>query len=270
MASTSAAVREHLLPQYKDGQGYTVNQQLPNSDINPEEGQLVDDVASNQFSSSCSQSFLGSKIPGWPDRPLPLIHTRTARFISVALDSVLLALALLFLALAAGALAVSGRDIGDHSGELIEEAKRRAPTIFPIVFSALVGRALKTIGRFRSEKGIKVSVCGKNQCYTSWANNMSADANEVAYIDAVGVPIHQNSVRRISPPVVSRGLLTSYNTHGTALGNVTSGRSGVVEYIGSNEPDRSQPYHHKIYGHGAPRALEYICRICGRLRHDET
>lgn len=230
----------------------------------------MDDVASNQFSSPGPQSFLGSKIPGWPDRPLPLIHTRTARFISVALDSVLLILALLFLALAAGALAVSGNAIGDHSGALIEKAMRPGPTIFPIVFSALVGRALKTIGRFRSEKGIKVSVCERTSVTLPGLITCLADANEVAYIDAVGVPIHQNSVRRISPPVVIRGLLTSYNTYGTALGNVTSGRSGVVEYIASNEPDLSQPYHHKIYGHGAPRALEYICRTCGRLRHDET
>lgn len=161
MADTSFGVREQLLPQYTGSQGYTVNQQLPHSDINPKEGQLVDYVASNQFSSSGPQSFLGSKIPGWPDRPLPLTQTHTARIISVALDSVLLILALLFLALAAGALAVSGRAIGDHSGELIEQAMRLGPTIFPIVFSALVGRALKTIGRFRSEKGIKVSVCDR-------------------------------------------------------------------------------------------------------------
>lgn len=159
MADTSVEVREQLLPQNTGRQGYAVNQQLPNSDINPQEGQLAEDVASNQYSSSGPQSFLGSKIPGWPDRPLPLIQTRTARFISVALDSVLLIFALLFLALSAGALAVSGRAIGDNSGELIEEAMRLGPTIFPILFSALVGRALKTIGRFRSEKGIKVSVC---------------------------------------------------------------------------------------------------------------
>ncbi|KAG6359248.1 hypothetical protein INS49_012769 [Diaporthe citri] len=47
--------------------------------------------------------------------------------------------------------------IGDKSGELVEGATRLGPTVFPIVFAALVGRALKAIGRFKSEKGIKFS-----------------------------------------------------------------------------------------------------------------
>lgn len=118
----------------------------------------MDDAASSQGPPSGLHSFPGSKIPGWPDRPLPLTQTRTATIVSVALDFILLIFALLFLALAAGALAVKGREVGDNSGELIKKATKLGPTVFPIIFSALVGRALKTIGRFRSEKGIEVSV----------------------------------------------------------------------------------------------------------------
>lgn len=125
---------------------------------NSTDGHLVGDVAVNHGSLSRSQSSSESRIPGWPDGPLPLKHKCGARFRSIAQDVVLLIIALLFLALAAGASAVSGRGIDDEAGGLIEQAIKFGPTVFPIIFAALVGRALKAIGRFRSEKGINVSV----------------------------------------------------------------------------------------------------------------
>lgn len=160
MTDTSVGVREQLLHKQTDRQGYTASEQLAMSDINSTEDTLVNDVASNQDPPSSLHSFTGSKIPGWPDRPLPLTQTRTSPFVSVAIDFVLLIFSLLFLALAAGALAVRGRGIGDNtgSGELIEQASRLGPTVFPIVFAALMSRALKAIGRFKSEKGIEISV----------------------------------------------------------------------------------------------------------------
>ena len=112
----------------------------------------------NQYPRLGPQSSPEMKIPGWPDRPPPPTQTRIVRCLSISLDSVTLIVALLDLALAAGALAVSGREIGDKSGELIEQATRLGPNVVPIVFAALVGRALKTIGRFESEKGIEVPV----------------------------------------------------------------------------------------------------------------
>lgn len=156
--NTSVGVHEQLLPQQTDRQDYTAGERLTISDINSTEGPLVDDGASNQVPPSSLHSFPESKMPGWPDRPLQLTKTRTATFVSIALDFILLLFALLFLALAAGALAVSGRGLGDNSGELIEQATRLGPTVFPIVFAALMSRALKAIGRFKSEKGIEMSV----------------------------------------------------------------------------------------------------------------
>lgn len=108
--------------------------------------------------SSESESSSVFKIAGWPNEPLPSARTRTATFLSIVLDVLLLTFALLFLALAIGALVVDGRAAGDRSGNLIERAEKLGPTVFPIIFAALVGRALKAIGRFRSEKGIKMSV----------------------------------------------------------------------------------------------------------------
>jgi hypothetical protein len=34
----------------------------------------------------------------------------------------------------------------------------KAPSVYPIIFSAIIGRALKNIGRYRAERGSRVSV----------------------------------------------------------------------------------------------------------------
>lgn len=158
MMDASVGAREQLLPEQADRQDHAASEQLKTSDMNLTEDMLVDDMASTKHPRLSPQPFSGSKTPGWPDRPLSLTQTHRVISLSTALDSILLIVALLFLALAAGAVAVSGRRVGDQHGELIEEATRLGPTVFPIVFAALVGRALKAIGRFKSEKGTKFSV----------------------------------------------------------------------------------------------------------------
>lgn len=120
---------------------------------NSTDGHLVGHVALNHGSLPRSQSSSKSR---WPDGPLPLEQKR--KVFSIAQDVGLLTIALLFLALAVGASTVSGRGIDDKAGGLIEQAIKLGPTVFSIIFAALVGRALKAIGRFRSEKGIEVSV----------------------------------------------------------------------------------------------------------------
>ena len=44
-------------------------------------------------------------------------------------------------------------------GETVQRATLLGPTIFPIMFAALVGSTLKTIARFRAEHGAKLGVC---------------------------------------------------------------------------------------------------------------
>lgn len=156
MTDTPVEQHEHLAFEQKNRSSYNLVEQVSTSHLSSTEGQQADEVASYQDPSLRLQ--LSPKVPGWPDRPLLLTQSRRAKSLSTAIDSVLLIFALLFLALAAGGLIVSGRGIGDKSGKLVEEASKLGPTVFPIVFAALTGRALKAIGRFRSEKGIEVSV----------------------------------------------------------------------------------------------------------------
>lgn len=155
MIDTSLELREQSLPEHANRSSGLVRECVT---TRPTQGQYADSVASHQDLPLNSQPFTGFKIPEWPDNPLPLTQTCTTRFLSIALDIALLLVSLLFLALAIGALAVNGRSVGDESGRLIEQTSRLGPTVFPIIFAALVGRALKTIGRLKSEKGIQVSV----------------------------------------------------------------------------------------------------------------
>jgi hypothetical protein len=44
-------------------------------------------------------------------------------------------------------------------GETIIRAARIAPTLFPILFAAVVGRFLKAYALWRAERGAKIGVC---------------------------------------------------------------------------------------------------------------
>lgn len=156
MTDTSIEQHEQLLLEQTNINSCTVGEQDLASHLSSTENQRADNMASDQDPPLRLQS--SDKVSGWPHRPLLLTQSRRAKYLSIAIDSVLLIFAILFLALTAGALVVSGRGVGDKSGKLVEEAAKLGPTVFPIVFAALTGRALKAIGRFRSEKGIEVSV----------------------------------------------------------------------------------------------------------------
>lgn len=158
MADTSHGLREQLLSEHECQHSHHVSEQPSIRDSEPMQEQRVGSVTSQPNSQLSSLPYAGFKIPEWPDHPLPLTQTCTTRIISIVLDIALLAFALLFLALAIGAMAVHERGIGDKSGRLIEQASRLGPTVFPIIFAALVGRALKTIGRFKIEKEMQISV----------------------------------------------------------------------------------------------------------------
>ncbi len=54
---------------------------------------------------------------------------------------------------------------GNKAGKWFPESQRvefltlsKGPTVFPILFAALVGRSLKAVGRYRAERGVRVSV----------------------------------------------------------------------------------------------------------------
>ncbi|KAF9891534.1 hypothetical protein FE257_004001 [Aspergillus nanangensis] len=78
--------------------------------------------------------------------------------LSISLYVFLCIVALLFIVLAIGSLIVSGRRNDDSTARKLEEAMRLGATLYPMVFAALMSRALKSIGRYRAERGIELTV----------------------------------------------------------------------------------------------------------------
>lgn len=72
-----------------------------------------------------------------------------------------------------GAIAASldGKPLS-HWGDKVQRATLLGPTIFPIMFAALVGSTLKALARFRAENGARLEVCQSlpGSSFTSKAN----------------------------------------------------------------------------------------------------
>ena len=112
---------------------------------------------------------------GWPVNPQPLSKTALYRLISGLLDGFLAFLPLLFIgghpffqveelvlteSVAMGVMTANldGKALSDL-GDMVQRATLLGPTVFPIMFAALVGSTLKTFARFRAEHGARLGVC---------------------------------------------------------------------------------------------------------------
>jgi ABC-type molybdate transport system permease subunit len=60
-------------------------------------------------------------------------------------------------ALAATAVSLNKKPTS-RSGWTVQQAISLSPTIFPIIFAAIIGRFLKALGLFGAERGIKLRV----------------------------------------------------------------------------------------------------------------
>ncbi|KAI0385442.1 hypothetical protein F5Y04DRAFT_185938 [Hypomontagnella monticulosa] len=92
-------------------------------------------------------------IKGWPEAP-QAIPRRSLRVILK--DASIFVVSLVFLVLAVVILCLKDQPKGNRIGQATEEASKLAPTIFPILFAAVVSRALFLIGRSRAESGIQL------------------------------------------------------------------------------------------------------------------
>ncbi|KAK5946706.1 hypothetical protein PMZ80_000849 [Knufia obscura] len=64
----------------------------------------------------------------------------------------------LFLLLSFEALSVDGRPVSSPRGQTVEQAAKLGPTLFPIVFAAIVGRLMKTYALWRAERGASLGI----------------------------------------------------------------------------------------------------------------
>ncbi|KAJ2902878.1 hypothetical protein MKZ38_010689 [Zalerion maritima] len=96
--------------------------------------------------------------PSWPTQPQPLENAGLPFALSLTVDVFLSAAAVVFFVLGIAALLMSGRLTTDNAAQLTVQFTKLGPTIFPILFAALVGRALRHIGRYKAEQGVRLSL----------------------------------------------------------------------------------------------------------------
>ncbi|KAL4778669.1 hypothetical protein BJX76DRAFT_362520 [Aspergillus varians] len=94
---------------------------------------------------------------------------------SLVFEGFLCLVALCFIALALVALCIRNRPTGDSLGSAMEQAMTLGPTIYPILFAALLSRSLKSIGRFCAQSSVRMS--------TLWAlMNTNATADPILHL----------------------------------------------------------------------------------------
>ncbi|KAL3478359.1 hypothetical protein BJX99DRAFT_245525 [Aspergillus californicus] len=102
--------------------------------------------------------------------------------VALFFEGFLCVVALCFIALAIAALCIRNRPTGDSFGSAMEEAMQLGPTIYPIMFSALLSRSLKSIGRYCAQRSVKMS--------TLWAlMNTNATADPILHLFSMPVSL---------------------------------------------------------------------------------
>ncbi|OCK84634.1 hypothetical protein K432DRAFT_422421 [Lepidopterella palustris CBS 459.81] len=91
----------------------------------------------------------------WPVESQKLSRLTPARISLIIGDSILASAPLIFIVLAIIAAGLDGKPVSDY-GLHLRHVLLLSPTIFPIIFAALMGRCFRSIGLYRAERGISL------------------------------------------------------------------------------------------------------------------
>ncbi|KAF4556410.1 Hypothetical protein D9617_1g082870 [Elsinoe fawcettii] len=90
---------------------------------------------------------------GWPTTPTNIGHPSKLHRLVFALDVLITIIPVLFLTLALAAYQLDGVPVANsRSGAIVEQATTLGPTIFPLLFAAIVAPSLKVFARYVSER----------------------------------------------------------------------------------------------------------------------
>ncbi|KAF2109691.1 hypothetical protein BDV96DRAFT_615664 [Lophiotrema nucula] len=99
-----------------------------------------------------------TRIESWPEEAMPLKTYTWMSYLYLVGDVILALLPLFFILLGAAVVSLNRRPTKNNDfGSKVEFAIQLSPTLFPIVFAAIVGRSLKMIARYHAERGAKLS-----------------------------------------------------------------------------------------------------------------
>ncbi|KAF1997392.1 hypothetical protein P154DRAFT_471134, partial [Amniculicola lignicola CBS 123094] len=96
-----------------------------------------------------------SLIKNWPTHAEPVARLTPWRMMIMFFDAIFASLPVMFIALALIAARLDGKKISAY-GLHLHQTLLLSPTIFPVVFAALMGRCFKHVGLYRAERGISL------------------------------------------------------------------------------------------------------------------
>ncbi|KAF2116109.1 hypothetical protein BDV96DRAFT_42997 [Lophiotrema nucula] len=89
----------------------------------------------------------------WPIHTQQVAHLTPLRTFIIFFDAILASTPLMFIVLALIAARLDGKDVSSY-GLHLHQTLLLSPTVFPIIFAALMGRCFKHLGLFFAERGI--------------------------------------------------------------------------------------------------------------------
>ncbi|KKK12854.1 hypothetical protein P175DRAFT_0557774 [Aspergillus ochraceoroseus IBT 24754] len=123
-----------------------------------------------------SQTAFSNRIPvSTQSESGRMLKKPAGSIIALVFEMFLCLVALCFIALAIIALSMRNRRTGDSLGSAMEQAMKLGPTIYPILFAALLSRSLKSVGRYFAQRSVRMS--------TLWAlMNTNATADPILHL----------------------------------------------------------------------------------------
>ncbi|KAF2193324.1 hypothetical protein K469DRAFT_618364 [Zopfia rhizophila CBS 207.26] len=94
-------------------------------------------------------------VKNWPIHSQQVARLTPLRTFIIFFDAILASAPLMFIVLAIIAARLDGKEVSDY-GLHLRQVLLLSPTIFPVVFAALMGRCFKHIGLWRAERGISL------------------------------------------------------------------------------------------------------------------
>ncbi|KAL4906290.1 hypothetical protein BDW74DRAFT_177306 [Aspergillus multicolor] len=104
----------------------------------------------------------------WPVEPKELRSNARSDTSSLSFDVILALIPIIFLALAITAIRLDGDDVSDYGAKVIQTTKL-APSVFPIVFAAIVGSMMRSYALWRAERSASLGTLEQLNGSTSLA-----------------------------------------------------------------------------------------------------
>ncbi|KAL5357620.1 hypothetical protein BJX96DRAFT_172692 [Aspergillus floccosus] len=118
---------------------------------------FLDDVSPDEFSHHSTFISNSNYEPVQNgDHKAERLKWSTKWTVSILLELLLSVVILCFLALAGLAVWLRDQPTGSTIGRRVEEVMKLGPTIYHVVFAALLSRSLKNIGRYRAQRGTRL------------------------------------------------------------------------------------------------------------------